>query len=187
MFILYAVLVGLIVGFLAGGRVLALGEVRFRWGPLIVAGFLAQVILFSGPVASRVGDLGPPLYVVTTLMVGAAVARNLDLTGMPIIALGALSNMAAILANDGYMPSTEAALASVGKAPPSVYSNSAVVADPALAPLIDRFVLPSWLPLANVFSIGDVLIGVGVAALIVIVMRRSPRRGGLLAAGAPTH
>jgi hypothetical protein len=186
-FILYAVLIGLLVGLLAGGRPLALGDIRIRWGALIVIGFLSQVILFSGEVASQIGDLGPWLYVASTLLVGAAVLRNIGLPGMPVIGLGALSNMAAILANGGYMPSTVAALGSVGKSAPTVYSNSAVVDDPALAPLIDRFALPSWLPLANVFSVGDVLIGVGVAILIVVVMRRAPRRTAGEPAGAPVH
>ena len=48
------------------------------------------------------------------------------------------------------------------------FSNSAVLADPALAPLTDVFALPAWFPLANVFSIGDVLIGLGVAVLLAI-------------------
>ena len=34
---------------------------------------------------------------------------------------------------------------------------------PRLAPLTDIFAMPRWLPFANVFSVGDVLIGVGVA------------------------
>ena len=187
MFILYAVLIGLLAGFLAGGRPLALGDIRIRWGALIVVGFLSQVILFSRQVSSQIGDLGPWLYVGSTLLVGAAVLRNIGLPGMPVIGLGALSNMAAILANGGYMPSTVEALGAVGKTAPTIYSNSAIVDVPALAPLIDRFALPSWLPLANVFSVGDVLIGVGVAILIVVVMRRAPRGSAGRAAGAPVH
>ena len=38
--------------------------------------------------------------------------------------------------------------------------------------LIDRFALPRWLPFANIFSIGDALLGIGIAVLIVTVMRR---------------
>ena len=188
MFILYAIVIGLLVGVLAGGRLLALGDVRFRWAPLVVFGFLAQIILFSDAVASRVGDLGPWLYVATTLLVGVAVVRNLGVPGMPLIVIGAISNMAAILANGGFMPTTADALGSLGKAPPTIYSNSAVLADPALAPLIDRFALPPWLPLANVFSIGDVILAAGVVVMIVVVMRRSPRRRAAVAvAGALLH
>lgn len=188
MFILYAVLIGLLVGFLLGGRWQALGEIRFHWALLIALGFLAQVVLFTDQVAGIVGDAGPPLYVGTTLVVGAAVLRNIRLPGMPLILAGALSNMAAILANGGFMPATPEAYAALGKAEPTIYSNSAVLSDPALAPLVDRFALPTWLPLHNVFSLGDVLLGVGVAVLIVVTMRRSPRRTTFSStAGAPTH
>jgi hypothetical protein len=197
-FILYALVIGLLVGSLLGGRWLALGAIQFRWAPLILVGFLAQVVLFSAAVAERVGDAGPLLYVVSTLMVGAAVVRNLRIPGMPLIVLGAVSNMAAILANGGFMPATADALASVGKSAPTIYSNSAVVAQPALEFLTDRFALPRWLPLANVFSVGDILIGVGVFALIVITMlggRRDvspsgpagPRIDPQAAPGAGTH
>ena len=63
MFILYAVVVGLVVGLAVGGRLAALGDVRIRWAPLILVGFLAQVVLFSDAVAERVGEAGPVLYV----------------------------------------------------------------------------------------------------------------------------
>jgi hypothetical protein len=56
-----------------------------------------------------------------------------------------------------------------------------VVAQPALELLTDRFALPHWLPLANVFSVGDILIGAGVFALIVATMldgRRKVRPSG---------
>ena len=174
MFILYALVLALVVGLANGGRLMALADLRLRWAPLILVGFLSQIVLFSDAVAARVGDAGPVLYVVSTLCVGVAVVRNLDLPGLPLIVLGAVSNMAAILANGGYMPATADALASLGKTAPTIYSNSAVVAAPALAPLIDRFALPRWLPFANVFSIGDVLLAIGIFVLIVTAMRRSP-------------
>jgi len=172
MFILYALVVGLIVGVATGGRPANLAAIQFRWAPLIVLGFLAQVVLFSDVVAERVGDVGPVLYVGTTLMVGAAVLRNIRLPGMPLIILGAVSNLAAILANGGYMPATPEAMGALGRGAPTIYSNSALVPDPSLPWLIDRFALPRWLPFTNVFSIGDVLLAVGVFVLVVSVMRR---------------
>jgi multisubunit Na+/H+ antiporter MnhE subunit len=54
-------------------------------------------------------------------------------------------------------------------------TNSVVVAAPALAPLTDLFAMPAWMPLANVFSIGDVLIGAGVAVAIAAAMRTGRR------------
>jgi hypothetical protein len=171
MFILYALVVGLGVGFLAGGQLMALADLRLRWGSLIVGGFLVQAILFTDAVASRIGAAGPPLYVGSTLLVAVAVLRNLRVPGMPLVVIGAASNMAAILANGGYMPAAAGALASIGKSPPVLYSNSAVLPAPALEWLTDRFALPSWVPFTNVFSVGDVLLGVGVAILVATAMR----------------
>jgi hypothetical protein len=176
-FILYAILAGVVVGLLLGGRLLALGSIEFRWAPLILVGFLAQIVLFSDAVAERVGDAGPALYVFSTLLVGVAVVRNLRTPGIPLIVIGAVSNMAAILANGGYMPAAPGALASLGKTAPIIYSNSAVVAQPALELLTDRFALPRWLPFANIFSIGDVVLGAGVLLLIVLTMRGGRTKG----------
>ena len=55
-------------------------------------------------------------------------------------------------------------------------TNSVLVARPALEPLTDIFALPAWLPLSNVFSVGDVLIGIGVAVAIAAAMRGSSGR-----------
>ena len=41
-----------------------------------VSGFAAQVVLFSDPVAERIGSLGVPIYVGSTVMVAAVVAAN---------------------------------------------------------------------------------------------------------------
>jgi hypothetical protein len=178
MFLLYALLIGLIAGFVLGGRPAGLLELRFRWGGLMVAGLLIQVALFSDLVAERVGALGPPVYVGSTVLVLGAVARNLAIPGVGIVVAGALSNLAAIVANGGFMPASPAALASLGRSPATIYSNSAVVPDPALWPLTDIFALPRWVPFANVFSVGDVLIAVGVVVAMVVAMRRAPRPNG---------
>lgn len=183
MFILYAVVVGLVIGLVAGGRIGSIGDIRFRWAPLVLLGFGAQVLLFSDAVAARVGDLGPVLYVSSTLVVVVAVVRNYAVAGMPLVAIGAACNLAAIVANGGFMPASPAAMAALGKATPTIYSNSAVVAQPALAPLTDIFALPSWLPFHNIFSLGDVILAVGVAMVIAIAMRRGERAPGSVRPG----
>ena len=174
MFILYAVVLGLIAGLLLGGRPAGLGTLSFRWAWVFLAGLAIQVVLFSDAVTSRIGDLGALIYVLSTALVVAAVVANRRITGLPVVAVGAVCNLAAIVANGGYMPASLSALATLGRVPKIVYSNSAVVQDPALAPLGDVFALPSWLPFSNIFSVGDVLIGLGVAIVIVVAMRARP-------------
>jgi hypothetical protein len=174
MFILYAVLIGLVIGLVSGGRTAGLATLQFRLGWLAVAGFGAQVVLFSAPVTQRIGELGAPLYVLSTAVVFIVLLANFRIPGLPVVALGAASNLAAILANGGYMPASKAALVAAGKIPASGYSNSTVVPDPLLSPLTDIFALPTWLPFTNVFSVGDVLIAVGIAIAIAAAMRRRP-------------
>jgi hypothetical protein len=170
-FILYAVVIGLALGFALGGRLSGLASIDFRWPWLAIGGFVLQLVLFSDAVRASVGDLGPPLYVASTGAVLVAVIRNIRVPGLALVALGAGSNFAAIVANGGYMPASAAAFAALGGGLDEGYTNSAIVASPALEPLTDLYALPSWLPFTNVFSIGDVLIAVGVVVVIVLGMR----------------
>lgn len=174
MFMLWAIPIGILVGLLAGGHFDALARFRFRWGGLAVAGLLVQVVLFTPTGDQLAGALGPPLYLLSTLAVFVAVLRNIRVPGMAIVALGAISNLAAIAANSGFMPASASALATAGLDGPGDHTNSVVLEDPALEPLTDIFALPDWLPMANVFSVGDVLIGVGIVIVLAAAMRREP-------------
>lgn len=172
MFMLYALAVGFVIGLLVGGTPRRLAEFEFRWAPLALVGLAVQVALFSGPASGVVGDLGPPIYVASTLAVVAVVVRNVTMArGFAIVALGAVANVAAIVANGGYMPVTPGALASSGHATAAGYSNSVAIARPAFEALVDRFALPAGLPFANVFSIGDAIIGLGIVLVIAAAMR----------------
>jgi len=96
------------------------------------------------------------------------------LVGVPLIAVGAALNILAIVANGGAMPASPVALAALGFGVGG-NTNSVVVANPALAALTDVFAMPAWLPLANVFSVGDVLIGAGLAVAVASAMRSGSR------------
>jgi len=171
MFILYAIPIGIVAGYLLGGRLERLGDLRLRWIPLALLGLLIQVVLFTDALGSPFGDASPAIYVASNLLVFAAVLRNVQVPGMAIAAIGAGCNLLAIIANGGYMPADPEALASVGLGGPG-YTNSIVLTDPVLPFLTDVFAMPAWMPAANIFSIGDVLLGIGVAATIALGMRR---------------
>jgi hypothetical protein len=178
MFMLWAIPSGILVGLLAGGHLDALAAFRFRWGWLAVAGLLIQVVLFTPTGDQLAGGVGPLLYVLSTLAVFVAVIRNIRLPGMALVAVGALSNLAAIAANGGFMPASAAALAAAGLDGPGSHTNSVVLDNPVLEPLTDIFAIPAWLPMANVFSVGDVLIGVGIVIVLAAAMRRSVGSAG---------
>ena len=180
MFPLYAVLIGLVIGLAAGGSIANLGRLQFHWAGLALSGLLVQVILFAEPVAARVGDAGSGIYVASSVIVLVALLRNLHISGLRLMAVGAISNLAAIVANGGSMPASPDALAALGKSVGEAYSNSIAASDPVLAGLTDVYALPRWLPFANIFSIGDALIGAGIALAVAAGMRAT-------GAGAPGH
>jgi hypothetical protein len=178
---LWAIPIGIVLGRLLGGSLDGLLQLNFRWPWLAVGGLLVQAVLFTPLGSALAGDaLVPPIYIGSTLAVFVAVLRNLRLPGMAIVALGALSNLVAITANGGYMPASAGALALAGFEDAGEHTNSVVLPNPAFEPLTDIYALPAWLPLANVFSVGDVLIGAGVVVAIVAAMRR---RGAEVAPG----
>jgi hypothetical protein len=173
MFMLWAIPIGILAGLIGRGRLEALSRFRFRWGGLAVAGLLVQVVLFTPTGDQLAGAFGPVLYVLSTLAVFVAVVRNMRVPGMAMVALGALSNLAAITANGGFMPASAAAIGAAGLDGAGDHTNSIVLDNPALQPLTDIFAIPAALPLANVFSVGDVLIGVGIVVVIAAAMRAS--------------
>jgi hypothetical protein len=171
-FILYAIPIGLAAGWLIGGRLEGLAGVRFRFAPLAVVALAVQVVLFSPLADGLPPDAGRVIYVASTAVVVAVVIANVRLTGVPIILVGAAANLAAIIANGGAMPASPSALAAFGGGI-GPHTNSVATAHPVLEPLTDVFVTPTWLPFANIFSIGDVLIGTGVAVALAASMRKA--------------
>lgn len=172
MIILVAIPIGILVGFLARGNLGNLSGFRFRWAWVAVTGLLIQVALFTATGDAIAGSAGPAIYVVSTLAVFIAVLRNIRLPGIVIVALGSISNLAAIIANGGFMPSDPGALAVAGFTDAGSHTNSVVLEHPALQPLTDIFAVPAGIPMANVYSIGDVLIGLGIVIMIASLMRR---------------
>jgi len=173
-FILYAIPLGLAAGWLLGGRLQGLADVRFRFAPLAVIALAIQVVLFSPLSDGLPTETGRAIYVVSTAVVLAVVLANMRLAGVPIIVVGAAANLAAIIANGGAMPASPTALAALG-GEIGPHTNSVAPAHPVLEPLTDLFATPAWLPFANIFSVGDVLIGAGVAVALAASMRKPGR------------
>jgi hypothetical protein len=174
MLLIYAVALGLLAGVATRGDIHALGAVKVRLWPIALLGLAFQALLFSSPLAAVVGPLGPSLYVVSTTLVLMALVVNLRQPGFWLIILGALANFTVILANGGQMPASPDAFAVLNGAPvvPTTDFSNSVIAGPGTPfyYLADIFVLPRPIPLANVFSLGDLLIGLGGAAFIYRVM-----------------
>jgi hypothetical protein len=175
MFILYAVAAGLVIGLVSGGSVLRLGDLRFSWAPLIAVGMVVQLLLFSTAVGDALGPFAPAVYVASNVAVLVAVWKNRAIPGLPLVLLGGAANLVAISVNGGYMPVSRDALVALGRGTSEGYVNSRFLDGAVLGPLTDMFAMPAWLPLANIFSVGDVLIGIGATIAIVAAMHgRAP-------------
>jgi hypothetical protein len=191
MILVTSLVIGLLVGLASGGNFAAFSTLRLRWLPLLFAAILTQLAIFSfvGGQGGFVHDVGPYIHIATLLATLYFMSRNLHIPGMKIIMLGAALNALVIIANGGFMPSPEDRLADAGRLAKvekadagrddAVLSNSTVVpsgtglfidGDAPLLILGDIFAVPHGWPLANVFSIGDVLIDLGAAVAIVRVM-----------------
>ena len=162
MFLVALVLVSALAVPLAGGRLGALVELPLRHVWAIYAALGLAVLGVGVP---GLPDGLRSLLLVAAYPVGAVfLAANRRIPGMALIALGAALNLLAITANAGVMPASPAALAAAGlPVDESGFQSSTAVADPRLAFLGDVFAIPASWPLSNVFSVGDVLIGVGLA------------------------
>jgi hypothetical protein len=168
------VLVALVVGKLLGGRLGALADAEIRGTNLAFVAIALQVVAFPSGVLPwhTPGSVARVLWLVSYALLIAMLIRNMRLRGTPIIAAGLLSNLVAILANGGLMPVRQSALAAAGRSY-STHNNSIQLVRPHLAPLVDRWAVPHWIPLGNVYSVGDVLIALGIAVAIVVAMRTS--------------
>src|SRR6476469_3914039 len=87
------------VGVLRGGALRNFAGLDLRWIPLVVASFALQLLLFT-PFLHRplIAVAVEPLYILSMGMAAAWVALNWRIPGMPLIALGLLSNLIAIVA-----------------------------------------------------------------------------------------
>jgi hypothetical protein len=169
----------LLLGLLLGGRLSALADLRLRAVWLFYIAIALQIVAFpSGVLPWHMGDVpARVLWLISYACVGAAALLNRRVAGAPVVALGMLLNLAAIVANGGHMPALPGAHEAAG-IHSRLYNNSIADADPHLAWLVDRWAAPGWIPLGNVYSVGDLVLAVGTFAVVLSAMNvrvRLPR------------
>lgn len=167
MFLLPSLLLGLVFALLLGGKPSRILDVRFRLSWTVVLALAVQVVLFTRLGEAVPGPLQRPLHLSTYALLILFALANLRLRPLIPVLLGMVSNAVAIAANGGSMPLSPSAAAAAGL-PLDAGSNVSQSAG-HLRFLGDVFAIPPELPLANAFSVGDILIGLGMAAFIVAV------------------
>ncbi|WP_062524295.1 DUF5317 family protein [Demequina rhizosphaerae] len=136
---------------------------RWRWAWLIWAALLLQIVIIDVHLPEGFAEA---LHLATYAASLAFVWLNREVWGLLVVGAGALSNGVTIALNGGVLPASAGATAAAGIDPDHAFANTAVLAEPVLPWLGDVFAWPDPLPLANTFSVGDVLIvlGVGIVA-----------------------
>ena len=166
MFLLPSIVVGLALALALGGdlRRLAAYPLRLEW--IAPAALAVQVVIFSGRVELTAGETASLHLLTYGLLVVFVLANVRSMTLLPVAA-GLVLNTLAIAANAGVMPVSRRAAAAAGIIIPGKANVSLHATH--LRWLGDIFALPVRFPLANVFSIGDLLIGFGMIGFIVTV------------------
>src|ERR671937_2519229 len=171
MFLLPSIFLGLTFALLLGGRPSRVLDVEFR-GRWLVPGALAiQLALFSPLSEHFPPEFEIPIHLGSYALLFLFGAVNIRIWALLPLMLGMAANAVTIYANGGRMPVSPDAWEAAGLAPRD-YANVRLGAD-HLAFLGDVFALPERFPLANVFSVGDLLIGFGMVAFIVTVSTSS--------------
>jgi hypothetical protein len=175
MVLLFAVLLGMLAGLALGGSLSKLADLQLRGMPLFGVAIALQVLAYpSGVLPWSVSDtLATALWLGTYGLLIAIVVLNRNVTGFVIAGAGMASNLLAILANGGHMPALPSALRGAGVPFDGVVNNSVADAHPHLPWLVDRWAAPPFVPGANVYSIGDVLLMVG--GIVIVAAAMEPR------------
>jgi hypothetical protein len=163
----------------AGGDLRGLARIELRRPGAALAGLAVQVVV-TNVIPGADHTLLSALHVASYGLAGWFVAVNVALPGILPMAAGGALNLLAIVANGGVMPASAWAVARSGLDVGDGYANSAVLADPRLLALGDIIPVPVG-PLANVLSVGDLVVFAGLALLLA----RACRRPSALPALAP--
>jgi hypothetical protein len=169
------VLLALLIGLLAGGRMHNLDRVDLRAPWLLILAFPIQAVVVKVPAdkAPWLAPAAPFLVVLSYLVLIYALARNWHLWGLRIALLGIALNFLVVAANGGLMPTSIAAVRAVGageladQLESGRYGKNAVLtSDTRLPFLADVHPLPWPYPRPCVISVGDVFITIGLALFI---------------------
>ena len=176
------VILGLLLGLAAGGQLENLTYVRLRWLPILLLAVTARFGLDAALSAGAVPDnLRLWLVIAAYSLLTAMLVANRSLPGIAAAALGTAANGMAIVANGGWMPVWQPSLAAAGFDSTALHSNFHRMlqgpVDGAFfahgGPLVDLIPIPIPM-LQSVASIGDVLLGVGLAFFIFAAVVRAP-------------
>jgi len=163
---LLVLFISVVVGWIRGGKLRNLTEIRVRLWWLLPFGFI--LLGASSFVPNDRHEIAVALVLVSYLPLLLFVWLNRDMTGMWIAGLGILMNFTVIVLNSG-MPVLEEAIRIAGGSSDLVLGAKHVILDEStrLPFLADVIPLPG-----AVLSLGDVFLALGIGAFLEDQMRR---------------
>jgi hypothetical protein len=168
---------------LTRGSLMRLGELELRLPGLALGGIGLQVLIVTVAPGGLAG-LHEILHLGSYALLGAFGWANRRVTGVPVLLAGGALNLAPILANGGVMPADPAVAEVAAVQPrPGEFVNSVPVSDAHLGFLGDVLATPASLPLHNVYSVGDLVIVLG---LLVVVHAACHRQNAASSRARPT-
>jgi hypothetical protein len=170
---------------LTGGRLTRLAELPLRWLWTAPAALILQVAITEVVPNANHKTLAA-VHIVSYVLVIAFLIANRRITGMPIIAIGAISNALVIVANGGVMAASAKAQRLAGLTLDDRFHNSVVLVNPRLLFMGDIIPVPG--PLPNVLSPGDCVIFLGMLVLLHAQChwrRNTASDEGIVLAGVP--
>ena len=179
MLLLVALVAGLLAGLVWAGwhhQAYQIPALQSTW--LAFAAFFPQILIAYWP-ATRyllVDRLASMVLTVSLILFSAFAWQNRRLPGMPILLAGLVLNLTVIVANGGWMPispQTASRLAGTDILGLMNLGSRFGQKDVLLLAqntqfefLSDRFLLPDWIPYKVAFSLGDILVGLGIFWLL---------------------
>ncbi|MGD0984145.1 MAG: DUF5317 family protein [Acidimicrobiales bacterium] len=175
----FAVVVGLLAGWMTGGSCRVLSELRFHHSSLVFAAIAAQAALEVPGIRGWPSGVRFAIVLVTYLVVGWWVFENARASsggarfGLGIVEVGWALNLLAIIPNKG-MPVSESALDRAGIAPSKSIglghlSKHVLLNHGTVLRALGDVIPLSWF--RSVISIGDVVMTVGIGLLVATAMR----------------
>jgi hypothetical protein len=160
---------------MTGGNLRHMADMQLAHLWTVWAAIGVQTMLVSAP-WNTPHDVAQALHLLSYIIAGTFAWTNRRAHGVPLIAVGGALNATAIFANNGVMPASRSALVTAGIPNDDTFTNSGFVTDAHVAWLGDIFAIPASWPLSNVFSIGDIIIVIGIAYMAHRQCRSTPVR-----------
>jgi len=179
LFLLWALILGLLIGFLRRGNLGNLARIELKGVWLILAALVIQILIFPlGSSAPLVQIWTEALHMLSYAFLLAFIVLNHRHLGLLIMGAGLVSNILVISVNGGYMPASTSALRNAGMENVAQFleqnlrhGNTVLMsAHTNLNFLGDLFSVPASVPFATAFSIGDLLLALGIIVFLAMEM-----------------